>query len=289
MTLYREFTDQESLDKAYNPSLGEPRGLASVSGWAARSAVVRGREGFRRIPFGPTVEEAINWHRPDAVPSVGAPVHLFIHGGYWRAFSANDHDFVAPAFTAAGYLVGIVDYALCPNVTIDEISRQIRAAIAWTARNVSGLGGNPARITISGHSAGGHLVGMAAVTDWEGRYALPADTVKAGMPISGLFDLHPFPYTYLQPKLQLDWAQVRRNSPILHVRPSPTRLMAMVGGVESGEFHRQSRSFTEAWNAAGNDGRCRILDGHDHFTILEDFADGGKSLHQDVLAFLNSA
>ena len=291
MTLYRQFTDQESLDQAYNPSLGEPRGLAAFAQWPSRSAALRKSGRWRRIAYGPTCAERMNLHLPQEADGPreangGAPVHLFIHGGYWRSLCADDHDFVAAAFVDAGHIVGIPDYALCPSVTIDEIVRQVRAAIAWTWRHIGEEGGDPARITVSGHSAGGHLVGMAAVTDWSGQYDLPADTLKAGVAISGLFDLAPFPYTYLQPKLQLGWDQVRRNSPILHARHAPTRLWMVAGGAESGEFHRQSTSFHDAWRQAGNAGRCEIADGHDHFTILDAFADPRDRFHHRVLEFL---
>ncbi|MEZ5824606.1 MAG: alpha/beta hydrolase [Geminicoccaceae bacterium] len=287
MTLYREFTDQESLDRAYNPSAGEPRGLKNLAAWGDRSADVRKSGRFRRVAYGPTLAEGMNLHFPEN-RSRKAPVHLFIHGGYWRAFSADDHDFVARAFTDAGYLAGVIDYALCPHVTMDEIVRQVRAAIAWTYRHVEGEGGDPDRITISGHSAGGHLVGMAASTDWPGAYGLPADTIRAGVAISGLFDLGPFPYTYLQPKLQLTWDQVRRNSPVLAARPSPARLWMAVGGLESTEFHRQSTHFHGIWEETGNSGRCDILDDHDHFTILDAFADSAHDWHRQVLDFLQS-
>jgi arylformamidase len=208
-----------------------------------------------------------------------APVHVFIHGGYWRRFSARDHSFVAPPLVAAGVCVLVVNYALCPTVTIDEIVRQVRAAIAWAWHNAASFGGDPERITVSGHSAGGHLTAMALATDWPGVYDLPEDVVKAGLPISGLFDLSPFPYSYLQPLLQLDWAQVRRNSPIglAPARAVPT--VAAVGGDESAEFRRQSRSFADAWPG----GRYLELPGCNHITVLEELELPESTLFRTLL------
>ena len=107
---------------------------------------------------------------------------------------------------------------------------------------------------------------MALSTDWPGVYDLPADIVKGGVPISGLFDLGPFPYSYLQPALQLDWAQVRRNSPIDLIPPAGPPVVAAVGGAESAEFHRQSRSYADAWPG----GRYLELAGCNHSTVLEE-------------------
>ena len=116
-------------------------------------------------------------------------MHLFIHGGYWRRFSARDHDFVAPALVEAGLATFVVNYELCPTVTLDEIVRQVRAAIAWAFGHGAEFGADPSRLTISGHSAGGHLVAMALETDWARRLRPARDLIKGAVAISGLFDL----------------------------------------------------------------------------------------------------
>ena len=100
-------------------------------------------------------------------------MHLFIHGGYWRQYSRPQPLFLGPAITALGCTAVIVNYDLCPRVTITEIVREVRAAIAWTFNDISSLGQPAHKLTISGHSAGGHLVAMALATDWDGEYGLP--------------------------------------------------------------------------------------------------------------------
>lgn len=276
MKLYRDFTSQEEIDREYNPGPAVSDSAARIEGWTARSAAARASLPCRLgVAYGPTRDEYL-----DIFPSAErAPIHVFIHGGYWRRFTAREHSFVAPPLVAAGVTVVIVNYALCPAVTIDEIVREVRASIAWTRRNAADFGGDPERITVSGHSAGGQLTAMALATDWPGVYDLPADTLKAGLPISGLFDLSPFPYSFLQPALQLDWGQVRRNSPIGLSPPPGIPVTVAVGGSESAEFRRQSAALVEAW--AGS--RYLELAGCNHFTVLEELERAGSPLFAALL------
>lgn len=266
MKLYREFEDQAALDEEYDPSRAVPDAQARMADWPDRSA-----RALARLPhelgvrYGPTLAE-----RLDIFPAgAGAPVHVFLHGGYWRRFSARDFAWVAEPLAARGVTAVLVNYALCPEVTLTEIVRQIRAAIAWCHRKVGRFGGDPARLTLSGHSAGGHLVAMALATDWQGRYGLPSNLVAGSLAISGLFDLRPFPYTYLQPALQLTTAEVLALSPIDLEPACPAPLEVTVGGEESAEFRRQSRSFAERWRARGADCRHGEIEGANHFTVLD--------------------
>jgi len=258
-----------------------PDSAQRIQGWVSRSAAARETMHCRLgVRFGPTREEYL-----DIFPAGdGAPVHVFIHGGYWRRFSAREHSFVVPALVQAGIAVLVVNYALCPSVTIDEIVRQVRAAVAWAYANAAAFGGDPGRITVSGHSAGGHLVGMALSTDWPGAYDLPADTLKAGIAISGLFDLAPFPYSFLQPALQLDWAQVRRNSPLGLVPAVGAAMVAAVGGAESAEFRRQSRAYADAWPG----GRYLEIPDRNHFTVLEELERPDSRLFRTVVDLANA-
>lgn len=276
MKLYRDFTTQEQIDREYNPSADVPDSASRIEGWVTRSAAIRSTLPARLgVRYGPTRDEYL-----DIFPSGdGAPIHVFIHGGYWRRFSAREHSFVAPLLVQAGVCAIVVNYALCPTVTIDEIVRQVRASVAWVHANAATFAGDADRITVSGHSAGGHLTAMALSTDWPGVYDLPAGTLKGGVAISGLFDLGPFPYSYLQPALQLDWGQVRRNSPINLIPAVGPTMVAAVGGAESAEFRRQSRSYAEAWPG----GAYLEIPGCNHFTVLEELERPESPLLRAVL------
>lgn len=280
MKLYRDFESQEQLDREYNAAAAVADSDALIRGWIERSALVLDRHEARLgVPYGPTRAEHL-----DIFPAGrDRPVHIFIHGGYWRRFSARDFAFLAPAFAEAGITLVNVNYALCPEVTIAEIVRQVRAAVAWVARNAATFGGDPERITISGHSAGGHLVATTAFTDWPGVYDLPADVVKGGLAISGLFDLAPFPWTWLQPTLQLDWGDVLRLSPILHAPDRAPPLVVAVGGGETAEFRRQSRDFHAACVAKGLECGYLELEGLDHFRILGELERPDSELFSTLL------
>jgi arylformamidase len=281
--MYGGFATQEELDREYDVEKSVPDFSIYVTHFLGNSALAREVTPHQAdVPYGPTKAETANIF-PAAVP--GSPVLIFIHGGYWKALTAHVFDMVAPGPVAAGYAVVNVTYALCPVVTITEIVRQVRAAIAWTWRHAPSFNGDPNRIYLAGHSAGGHLTAMAVLTDWAEDYGLPEDVVKAAMPISGLFDLSPFPMSFVQPQLRLSAEEVQRVSPILHIRPSPTPLVVAWGAAETAAFQRQSKDFLAAWQAAGNAGEALPIPGANHFEVLDGFmtADGLMTRRLDAL------
>jgi arylformamidase len=275
-----EQASQEEIDREYNPRLGIPDVDALIAGWAERSAATRSRLPCRRgVRFGPTLAE-----HADVFPApegrAPAPVHVFIHGGYWRAFSAADFSFVAESAFAEGHAAVIVNYALCPGVSITEIVRQARAAVAWTWANAPSFGGDRERIVVSGHSAGGHLAARVAATAWSRDYGIPDDVVKGVLAISGLFDLEPVRRCWLQPILQITGDEVLEQSPMRRP-PEPGRppLLVAVGAEETPEFRRQSRDFATLLKGPG----CRELEGRNHFDVLDDLADPAGILWRDLV------
>jgi arylformamidase len=163
-------------------------------------------------------------------------------------------------------------------VSIDEITRQARAAVAWTLRNIGEYGGDPARVTIGGHSAGGHLAAMCLQTRWAEDYGLPQDPLAGAVLVSGLYDLEPLRYSYLQPQIQLDDGIIRRNSPAFSVRPCRTPIWITWGGAETPEFARQASILHQAWTQAGNQALLQELPGADHFSAIHGFEDRDSAL-----------
>jgi arylformamidase len=272
--LYREFSVQAEFDAQYNPSLALPDPTAPGKHFVATAERARATLACTLdVPYGPTLDETLDIFPAD---QPNAPVFVFIHGGYWRALSSKEFSGVALGLQAQGITTVVINYALCPRVTIDEIVRQTRAALAWTLRNIQTYGGDPARVAIGGHSAGGHLTAMALQTEWAEDYGLPQDPFVAAIPFSGLFDIEPLRFSYLQPAIQLDDGIIRRNSPAFTVRPCKTPIWITWGGAESTEFTRQAEIYHQAWQAAGNPSELRAVPGANHFTVIGGFEDANS-------------
>lgn len=280
--LYRGFATQDELDREYNPRLAVPDAGAVMAEWEQRSAALReGTKSRLGLRFGPTLAEYLDVFLCDADR---APVHVFIHGGYWRSRSARDFSFVARAPLARGHHCVVVNYALCPEVTIPEIVRQARGALAWTWENAASFGGDRERITVSGHSAGGHLTARLLETAWERDYGLPASPIRGAVAISGLFDLEPLRWSWLQPAVQITPDIVDRESPARRPHRVPVPFVAAVGGAESAEFRRQSADYAAQIGAGGLPARYLEIPGADHFSVLESLADPEGGLWQAVEA-----
>jgi arylformamidase len=274
--LYGHFATQEELDAQYNLRVLFPDAASLYETFCARESE-EAREDLVHhldVPFGPTLAEHV-----DLYPAVeDAPVLIYVHGGFWALRTSKEFSFVARGPVSEGVATVVTNYALCPAVTIDEVVRQTRAAVVWVYRNARSFGGNPERVHVAGHSAGGHLVAMLLATDWEGDYGLPAEVIKSATVISGLFDLAPFPYTFLQPKLQLTWDQVQRNSPILHVPAAAPPILVAYGEDETDEFKRQSEDFLGAWKENGLSGERLVLAGKNHYDVIDGFLDPASPL-----------
>jgi len=274
--LYLDFDTVDELNWQYLPSKSGVDGTPYYEGWPIQSAATRQALDCRLdVPFGPTLDEHL-----DIFPADGAntPVHMFIHGGYWRAYTAKEFSFVANRLVEQGISVVVNNYSLCPKVTIDEIVRQNQAAIKWLMQHAGDFGGDPANITLSGHSAGGHLAAMAALTDWAGDYGVDAGGLRGIVAISGLYDLRPFRYTDLQTHLQFTGDQIQRCSPLFHVRGGMPPTWVIVGADETPEFHRQADAFTEATRAAGNKVERISVEGTTHFSVMDGFNDPQSQL-----------
>jgi len=274
-------TDPVWLDRMYNNRALLPDHAAYFSRWAAASAQARDAQPCRLdLPYGPSSGETLDVFPAVQASADGAPVLVFIHGGYWRSLDKADHSFLAPVFARSGTCVVVPNYALCPVVTIPQIIQQMVDALVWTWRNVSRYGGDPARITVIGHSAGGHLATMLLACDWNAQATdLPTRLVKNAMSISGLYDLEPLRHTTFLSELNLTPDHVRQASPALLPRPPQGCLYAVAGADESDEFLRQNLLIRQAWGIETVP-VCESLAGLNHFSVLEKLADPAHRLHQ---------
>jgi arylformamidase len=286
--------DPAWLEAQYNNRARFPDSAQRIAAWApasqaARAGSPRARLNLRYAPGGGGVLDVFP-AAPAPAAAAGAPVLLFIHGGYWRSLSKDDFSFLAPGFNAAGAAVVVPEYALCPQVSIEHITMQMVQAVAWTVRHAAGFGGDAGRIVVVGHSAGGHLAAMLLACRWRDVDPdLPVQPLAGALAISGLYDLEPVRRVpSLQKDLALTPAAVRRLSPAFFPRPRQGRLQAVVGGLESEEFLRQNQLIRDAWGPTTVP-VCEALPGLDHFTVMTALADPAHRLHGLALGLLGLA
>ena len=276
--------DPAWLDVQYNNRARIPEHAQIFERWARASAHARENAACRiDLAYGEGPNETLDVF-PAAQPD--APVLVFIHGGWWRSLDKRDHSFIAPAFTQAGAMVVVPNYALCPSVGIETIALQMTRALAWTFRHAAQYGGDPQRIVVAGHSAGGHLAAMLLCCRWlQVGLDLPEQLVTSALAVSGLFDLEPVCETpFLQADLRLTPDSARRLSPAFFAPPAGT-LYAAVGANESEEFLRQNRLIREAWGERAVP-VCEAVPGTNHLDVLHELADPQARLHGLALQLL---
>ncbi len=276
--------DDPSIDVQYDPERLAGSRAPYIDWYTRESALARARLGCRLdVPFGPSEAETLDLF-PSSTP--GSPVLLFIHGGYWRALSSKEFSFVANGLVPGGITVAVMNYGLCPAVSISTITEQSRAAVTWLAANASQYSGDPRRIFVAGHSAGAQQVGML-LSDWgTHETGATAALIRGGIAISGIFDLRPLQRSWLQPTLQLTDVLAAEQSPLLRIPRQAPPLLVSVGSAESAAFREQSRHYLEAWRAAGLDGDDFAQPGLNHFETIKGFADPASPLSRAVKDFI---
>lgn len=266
---------------AYDNRAAVPEHPQIFAQWAQDAAAFRettakdGRAEFD-IPYGPSPRQYIDLFK---APAPDAPLALFIHGGYWRALDAKFHSHVAKGLNDNGVAVAVAGYDLAPQVSIADIIDQMRAAALFLWRRFG------QRITVYGHSAGGHLAAAMIATDWTTLDPeAPADLVPAAYSISGLFDLSPLIHTAMNADFKLDETSARASSPLFWPVPDGRRVLdSVVGGAELPEFLRQARSIVDAWPKDKVELRYEAVPGANHFTVVAPLADPGSKMTARLL------
>ncbi len=230
------------------------------------------------VAYGDAPRQRLDLFFP-AGEATGRPIHMFIHGGYWRAQVKESYACVADGITAAGAIAAMVEYTLLPGIRMGEQVRQMREAAAWLAEHAAEFGGDGARLTASGHSAGGHLVTYLAARAPHER-ALPPTPVKSVMSISGIFDLRPIVTSYLQPELHLTDEEVAHWSPIEAVPSAATQFEIVVGHEETLPFHQQAQDYGFVLGRHGVSAERVTMPGEDHMSVLRKMGIKGTPMWQ---------
>lgn len=265
-------------EKEYDNRARVPEHPQIFARWEAEATAYRAAcpDANLGISYGPSKRQTIDIF-PGKDAGADAPLAVFIHGGWWRSLSPVSFSQMAKGLNAHGVTVAVVGYDLCPTVSIATIAEQMRAACLTLWRS------HGQRMTVYGHSAGGHLTACMVAADWKSLDAsAPADLVPAGYAISGVFDLSPLTQVSFNKDLQLDEAEARRMSPILWDVPRGRILDAAVGGIESNEFLRQSKTMAEQWGKRGIETRYDPIDGANHFTVLDPLTDPDSAMTKRI-------
>jgi arylformamidase len=272
--------DRQALDREYFARGTVPDVDMHIDAYARLSrAAKQSLRNESDIAYGPGADETL-----DIFPSaVGAPLFVFIHGGFWRALSKDESSFMAPAFNQAGIAVAALNYSLAPVASIDEIVRQTRLALVWLWRNSERFGVDAKRIHVCGSSAGGHLAAMLLERQWQAKERLPPDLIASATLFSGLFDLEPLRHCHVNDWMSLTKVQTRRNSPLHLPVAAGTSMHVAFAETDTNEFKRQSRDYAKYCGEAGAGVTCVEYANTNHFDVVLKLAETGTTVFRDVV------
>jgi arylformamidase len=262
--------DQVELDAAYDQDMYAPLGNQIIrKRFLSASEAIRGRFGEpRRESYGPAEIEKLDIY---ATKRPNAPIFVYIHGGNWLLGSAKASAFPVELFMTAGVHYVALDFAYIkmPDINLPMVAQQVRRGIAWVYKNASTFGGDPNRLYIGGFSSGGHLCGVALVTDWEKEFGLPPDMVKGGLCMSGLYDMKPVRLSKRDAYVKFtdEVEQSMSSQRYLNLLRAP--VIVTYGTNETPEFQRQNRDFAAAVKAAGKPVQLIVGADYNHFEMAE--------------------
>lgn len=263
--------NRAALDAAYNNSAAVADSERWLEQWRRRSGEVRGAPGARLdIAYGPRERM-----RFDYFPSGrdGAPLFVFLHGGYWQRNSKDLFGFVAEGPRQRGIDVAVVGYTLAPAARLTDIVHEVSDALAFLHANAAVFGFDRRALCVGGWSAGGHLAAVSC--------GHPA--VRSALAISGIFDLEPIALSYINERLRLDAGEVAALSPARTLRPGMAPLAVAVGGDELPELQRQSTSFQGVADALGVAMALHVLPGRHHYSILDELVRPDGALTRELV------
>jgi len=261
--------DQVELDAAYDQIFYAPLQAEIIRRLVGNSELARKRLGApRREAYGPTEPEKLDIYRT-ARPN--APVFVFMHGGAWLGGEAKNYAYAAEMFVNAGAHFVLLDFvAIGPaGGDLRMMANQVRRGVAWVYKNAAVFGGDASRLYIGGHSSGGHLCGVTLVTDWQKDFGLPADIIKGGLCMSGMYDLKPVRLSKRSSYVKFTDEMEQAMSSQHHLDLLRAPVTVTYGTNETPEFQRQNRDFAAAVRATGKPAELIEAANYNHFEMVE--------------------
>jgi arylformamidase len=259
--VFLDYTQAE-LDKAYDQSFWAPQMSDLEAADGTTSAEVRKRTPPRTERFGPNAADLIDIFAP--AKAAAAPILVFIHGGAWSRNSRLDASFPAPTLLGRGAAYAAPDFGSLKTLRLPEMIENCRRAVEFVFRNAARFGCDPARLYLAGHSSGAHLAGCVLVTDWASR-GLPADMIKGGLLMSGMYDLHPVVLSSRSKFLHITPEEEVAASPMRHLAHIACPIAVTSADEDSPEFKRQSAVFADALQGMGRLASRTVAFNANHF------------------------
>ncbi len=272
--------DQATLEREYSPSSCIDDIMVYIQRYSDRSRVAYEKlaaQCQKDVKYGPEPRSAMDIFVPDGTGPF--PVHVFIHGGYWQEISKAESVFAAPNFLDHKVIFIALDYTLAPEASLPEIVDQVRRGILWIQDNIDQYHGDKNNITLSGSSAGAHLVAEILNMDWAHKCPL-----KGACEVSGIFDLRPLVDTYVNDPLGMTGEVATALSPQFHIPRDACPVIFSYGENETSEFKRQTQTYMAAWQDAGHEACYVDMPGFNHFDIILELNEKNSPLFQAILA-----
>lgn len=259
--------DPDAYERHYNPRSSVPHFAVYGSRRGPLNArALAERRSQADVPYGAHPRHRLDIYR--AVSGGSAPVHVFFHGGYWRSGDKGNFAYLGASLAEQGITAVIPNYELCPNSDLGQVVRSAREAFGWVTRHIGSHGGDPGRLTLSGHSAGAHL--CAAILCGSAMDELASGVAIQGVTfLSGAFDPTPAVHARVNGEIGLTVEmaslydmerQVPRNA-------CPSRVF--VGGDEPAGWIALSERYDAHLRANGAESVLDVLPGLHHFDIAD--------------------
>jgi len=288
--MYRGF-DKKQLETQYSPSSCIDDIMVYINQYIDNSKAVleqaqSDKSVIENISYGDTKEQTLDLYLPKDLAQKTGKLQVYIHGGYWQELSKNESSFAASNFQQHDCHFAVINYTLAPKASLSEIVEENRKALVHLYLNAEKYGFHKEEIYISGSSAGGHLALMMLLTDWA-MYGLNAEQAKSFIKgvcaVSGVYDLEPIQYTYVNDPLKLTFTETIQNSPILHQVKNPCPIILAYGENETSEFKRQSMEMSVFLKQQGLDVELKEISERNHFDVIMDLSDSDSWLFQQTI------